>query len=111
MRFGDKRRAKRDRQVMSERLPEHAEEFRSDLLAWATQNLREYPWRESDRSLYEVFVAEFMLTQTPADNVDRVYPTFLQQFPDIESLDEADLQEIETAIESDGFPRMLSQAP
>lgn len=56
-------------------------QFRSDLLEWGQQNRRDYAWCESDRTLYEVFVAEFFLTQTPADNVVAVYPTFLEQFP------------------------------
>jgi len=44
------------------------------------ENRREYPWRESNRTLYEVFAAEFFLTQTPADNVAAVYPSFHKHF-------------------------------
>jgi len=52
--------------------------FRELLLDWGVGNTREYPWRETSRSLYEVFVAEFFLTQTPADNVASVYPQFTE---------------------------------
>lgn len=48
------------------------EQFREGLLEWADENLREFPWRDPNASLYEVFVAEFFLTQTPAENVARV---------------------------------------
>jgi len=59
-------------------LPETAEEFRVSLFRWVSENAREYPWREQERSRYEVFVAEFFLTQTPADNVADVYPIFIR---------------------------------
>jgi A/G-specific adenine glycosylase len=57
-------------------LSEAERRFRRNLLEWEQENRREYTWRESNRTLYEVFVAEFFLTQTPADNVATVYPTF-----------------------------------
>jgi len=56
-------------------------EFRCSLLEWGRSNVREFPWREQGQSLYEVFVEELFLTQTPADNVAAVYPSFLQRSP------------------------------
>lgn len=86
------------------------ERFRSDLLRWADENLREFPWREPDRSLYEVFVAEFFLTQTPANNVSAVYPQFLERFPSLEAIDEASEDELVDVIEPLGFYNMRSKA-
>lgn len=91
-------------------LPDKAHRFRRDLLQWGQGNTRDYPWREPDRSLYEVFIAEFFLTQTPADNVADVYPRFLSDFPDLNALDKSGQGEIEGAIESLGFQRMRSEA-
>jgi A/G-specific adenine glycosylase len=51
--------------------------FRPALLKWGQGHQRNFPWRERDRSFYEVFVAEFLLTQTPAENVATVYPRFV----------------------------------
>jgi len=59
--------------------------FPTNLLEWGQENRREYPWRESNRTLYEVFVAEFFLTQTPVDNVAAVYPSFLERFPTLDT--------------------------
>ncbi|QGN08138.1 hypothetical protein Hrd1104_00170 [Halorhabdus sp. CBA1104] len=87
-----------------------ADRFRQNLLSWFDDNSREYPWRDEDRSLYEVFVAEFFLTQTPADNVADVYPTFLDRFPTLDSLDDADPERIESTIEPLGFQRMRTEA-
>lgn len=55
--------------------------FRSALLNWGQEHQRGLPWRERNRSFHEVFVAEFLLTQTPAENVATVYPRFVDQFP------------------------------
>lgn len=86
------------------------EPFRSELLEWGETNRREFPWRERKRSLYEVFVAEFFLTQTPAENVDRVYPEFLERFPSLEAIEQASEQELKDIIEPLGFYNMRSAA-
>ena len=86
------------------------ERFRVGLLAWGEENQREYPWREPNQSLYEVFVAEFFLTQTPADNVAQVYPSFLKRFPSLTAVREADPTKIEATIEPLGFQRMRTEA-
>lgn len=85
-------------------------QFRRDLLHWAGDNLRAFPWREPDASLYEVFVAEFFLTQTPAANVASLYPKFLDRFPALNTIETADRDELEDAIEPLGFHRMRSEA-
>lgn len=87
-----------------------AAKFRSALLDWAGDNLREFAWREPDRSLYEVFVAEFLLTQTPAENVADVYPRFLERFPSFEAIDESSREELVELIEPLGFYNMRADA-
>lgn len=84
--------------------------FRTNLLEWGKENRREYPWREPDRTLYEVFVAEFFLTQTPANNVAAVYPKFLERFPTLEEIAEASEHELVEAIEPLGFQNMRAEA-
>ena len=84
--------------------------FRADLLEWGEENRREYPWREPDRTLYEVFVAEFFLTQTPADNVAVVYPRFLKRFPTLDAIAEVSEDELVEAIEPLGFQNMRAGA-
>lgn len=81
-----------------------------DVLEWADENLRDFPWREPDRSLYEVFIAEFFLTQTPAENVSTVYPEFLERFPSLEAIDEASEDELVDTIKPLGFYNMRSNA-
>lgn len=95
---------------MADELPNSGERFRDDLLEWGEENRRDYPWRNRDRSFYEVFVAEFFLTQTPADNVARVYPSFLNQYPSLVALRESNRAELEASIEPLGFQRMRTEA-
>lgn len=95
---------------MTDRLPTNGERFREALLGWGEENRREYPWREPDRSFYEVFIAEFFLTQTPADNVARVYPSFLKRFPSLLAVREADPTKLKATIEPLGFQRMRTEA-
>ncbi|KTG12915.1 hypothetical protein [Haloferax profundi] len=84
--------------------------FRANLLEWGEENRREYPWRELNRTLYEVFVAEFFLTQTPADNVAAVYPVFLERFPTLDAIAEASEDELVEVIEPLGFQNMRAGA-
>jgi len=91
-------------------LPETADKFRDSLLKWATENVRDFPWREPSRSRYEVFLAEFFLTQTPANNVADIYPRFVEQYPSLEAIEAADVEELESVIEPLGFQRMRAEA-
>jgi A/G-specific adenine glycosylase len=95
---------------VTDRQTSTAERFRSDLFSWAANNTREFPWRDPQRNPYEVFVAEFFLTQTPAENVADVYPTFLERFPSLESIAEVDIDGLEEAIRPLGFQRMRAEA-
>lgn len=91
-------------------VPDDGDRFREDLLAWAEDNLRDFPWRDLDASLYEVFVAEFFLTQTPAQNVAAVYSDFLERYPSLKSINESDRDDLEEIIEPLGFYRMRAEA-
>jgi A/G-specific adenine glycosylase len=91
-------------------ISDSAERFRAGLLDWAEDGLREFPWRDPDVSLYEVFVAEFFLTQTPAENVARVYPVFLDRFPSLTAIGDADEEALRSTIEPIGFHNMRAEA-
>lgn len=91
-------------------LPSFADAFRDDLLEWGQDNIRSFPWRDFDRSFYEVFVAEFFLTQTPAENVATVFPEFVEQYPDLETIAATDETDLAAAIEPLGFQNRRAKA-
>lgn len=84
--------------------------FQEDLLAWAEHNLRDFPWRSTDSNLYEVFIAELLLTQTPADAVANVYPRFLSQYPSLEHITRAEVDELADVIEPLGLYNRRAKA-
>ena len=61
------------------------------LLAWFDQNKRELPWRETKpRNPYHVWVSEIMLQQTRTEAVKPYFTSWMERFPTIEALAEAD---------------------
>lgn len=68
--------------------------FQEDLLSWSQEHLRDFPWRRPDATPYEVLIAEMFLNVTRTDVVAKVYPAFLERFPDAGALDQADREEI-----------------
>ncbi|RLM53746.1 hypothetical protein DVK02_12950 [Halobellus sp. Atlit-31R] len=89
---------------------EHQTRFQEDILEWGETHYRDFPWREPDRSLYEVFIAEFLLTQTPAENVASVYPRFIDQYPSLKHVRQTSEQELIELIEPLGFYNMRASA-
>jgi A/G-specific adenine glycosylase len=83
--------------------------FRNGLLQWGEDNHRDFPWRKRTDQ-YDVFVAEFFLTQTPAKNVATVYPDFLQTFPDLTAIRKSEIEHVTEVIEPLGFQNMRAEA-
>lgn len=67
--------------------------FRKNLLAWFKQFQRDLPWRRS-RDPYAIWLSEIMLQQTRVAAVIPYFERFLQSFPTIQSLAEAQQQEV-----------------
>lgn len=62
------------------------------LLEWYARNQRALPWRGA--SAYGVWVSEIMLQQTQAATVIPYYLRFMEQFPTVQTLAEAPLEEV-----------------
>jgi A/G-specific adenine glycosylase len=67
--------------------------FRIDLLSWWQLNRRKFPWREV-RDPYKVLIAEILLHRTRADQVVPVYRDFIEQFPAINFIARASVDEL-----------------
>lgn len=89
--------------------PEEVRSFRNNLLSWAEDNLREYPWRKTD-SPYHILVAEILLQQTFADKVVPVYEAFVEKYPNLETLAEAEVSAIASLLEPLGLQNVRAQA-
>ncbi len=67
--------------------------LRRRLLEWYDANRRDLPWRRT-RDPYAIWISEIMLQQTRVETVIPYYERFLLRFPDIESLANADLEDV-----------------
>lgn len=82
--------------------------FRTRLLAWFRRRARDLPWRRT-RDPYAIWVSEVMLQQTQVATVVDYYRRFLERFPTIASLAEADEQAVLRLWEGLGYYRRARQ--
>jgi A/G-specific adenine glycosylase len=69
---------------------------------WFKVNKRSFPWRENT-SPYEVWVSEVMLQQTQASVVISYYLAWMKEFPNIDSLAQAPLEQVLKVWEGLGY--------
>ena len=69
---------------------------------WFEANARELPWRET-RDLYAIWVSEVMLQQTRVETVLAYYEPFLERFPTLQSLADAEQDEVLEAWSGLGY--------
>lgn len=63
------------------------------LISWYKNNKRDLPWRNTN-NLYHIWVSEVILQQTRVAQGLQYYYNFLERFPDIESLANADESDV-----------------
>jgi len=76
--------------------------FQNDLISWFKKEQRDLPWRK-DRDPYKVWVSEIMLQQTRVDTVIPYFNRFIEWFPTIEDLADADEERLLKAWEGLGY--------
>jgi A/G-specific adenine glycosylase len=86
--------------------------LRTSLLAWYSRFGRNLPWRQT-RDPYTIWVSEIMLQQTQVKTVLPYFDRWMSQFPTVQDLAAADLQQVLKAWEGLGYyarARNLHQA-
>ena len=78
------------------------EGFVTYLVKWEKDNFRPFPWRK-DTTPYRVFIAEVLLKRTTSKAADRVFNEFIEKFPDIKSLYNAEVEDIEEVLKPIGL--------
>lgn len=71
---------------------------------------RPYPWRDPDRTPYEILIAEVVLKRTTATAANRVYTDILRSFPTVQQLDGASLDEVALALTPIGLQRQRARS-
>lgn len=75
---------------------------------WFDASARDLPWRRG-RTPYAVWLSEVMLQQTRVDTVVPYFHRFLDRFPDVRALAEADLDEVLRLWSGLGYYRRARQ--
>jgi A/G-specific adenine glycosylase len=76
--------------------------FQHDLISWFKEEQRDLPWRK-DNDPYKVWVSEIMLQQTRVDTVIPYFNRFIEWFPTITALAEANEDKVLKAWEGLGY--------
>jgi A/G-specific adenine glycosylase len=76
--------------------------FRQAVKRWASKNLRDFAWRQN-QDPYKVLVSEVMLQQTTVAAVGPYFKRFIEQFPTVTSLAEAEEGVVLRAWEGLGY--------
>jgi A/G-specific adenine glycosylase len=74
-------------------LPEDVERVREALVDWYEADHRSYPWRETTDA-YPILVSEVMSQQTQLDRVAEAWHDFLDEWPTVEALADADRADV-----------------
>jgi A/G-specific adenine glycosylase len=80
----------------------HKRRFQQALLAWFAEHGRDLPWRHT-RDPYAILVSEVMLQQTQVDRVTPKYAEWLEKYPDLPALAEADLDDVKATWKGLGY--------
>lgn len=96
--------------TLVEAIKEKRSTFQRRLTNWAGQHGRKYPWRESQRTPYDILVAEALLKRTTATAVARIYDNFLKRFPTLHDLMAASEIELTDALSTIGLQKQRARA-
>ncbi|MGI2329554.1 A/G-specific adenine glycosylase [Planococcus sp. YIM B11945] len=64
-------------------------QFQQDLISWFSAEKRDLPWRRT-ADPYQIWISEIMLQQTRVDTVIPYYKRFVEKFPTLQALADAD---------------------
>src|SRR5690606_27878571 len=92
----------RRRRTKVEATIEKKQFFADKLLEWYNVHKRDLPWREN-KDPYRVWVSEIMLQQTRVETVIPYFHRFMERFPTIEALAEANEDEVLKLWEGLGY--------
>lgn len=76
--------------------------FSDQMISWYNLNKRDLPWRRT-KDPYSIWISEIMLQQTGIETVKDYYLRFLEKFPNLYRLAEANLQEVLSVWQGLGY--------
>ncbi len=89
--------------MSSELIDEKIYFFQSSMLDWSIDHLRDFPWRKTNITNYQIVISEILLQRTKAETVEKIYRKFLKQYPSWKSIASSNLSAIEQALKPIGL--------
>lgn len=77
-------------------------EFSNRLLIWHFHNKKKFGWRET-KNPYKILISKILLHKTDSQKVEKVYPNFIEKFPTVYHLYQAEPEEINDLIKDIGL--------
>lgn len=77
--------------------------FFKGIIEWYIKNGRNFSWRRSDCSAYEILIAEILLRRTMAERVEIVFNKLIKKYPSSLELEKANNYDIQCLIKSLGL--------
>lgn len=78
-------------------------EFFEAIINWFRENGREFAWRRSKYTAYEILISEILLRRSMANRVQTVFTKLISRYPNSKELSEADPKDIEQIISTLGL--------
>lgn len=88
--------------TMHDATTDRDDRVRQRLLDWYTEHRRDLPWRDVDDP-WAVWVSEIMLQQTRVATVRGYYERWMERFPTVRALAEADIDDVLAAWQGLGY--------
>jgi A/G-specific adenine glycosylase len=78
------------------------QKFQTNLISWYNDEFRDLPWRQTSNP-YNIWISEIMLQQTQVKKVIPYYERFIEAFPTVKHLADADLDNVLKLWEGLGY--------
>lgn len=83
--------------------------FQRKLLGWYKINGRKFPWRNKGLTHYQLVIAETLLQRTKAETVSQFYKQFIKDFPNWQTLANANTKRLEKYLIPIGLYKQRSK--
>ena len=84
--------------------------FQVKILDWYSQNGRNFPWRKSRLTNYQLIISEILLQRTKAETIAKFYNGFLARYPNWQSLNRTKLSSLENVLKPIGLYRQRTSS-
>ncbi|MGQ4876560.1 MAG: hypothetical protein ACP6IY_21045 [Promethearchaeia archaeon] len=89
--------------MIKSKILDKKKEFITILLKWFKYNKRDFSWRKIKLTPFQQLVVELMLQKTNANQVEKIFPKFIQKYPTIRSVFIADEKELAKELKTLGL--------